>query len=84
METFILPSGGAVQLRGLSGYEVMVSRKKTGDDLALNAFMLACAMDISEGAALEWMKEHLAGDFMAVVNEVQRLSGLSEDASKSG
>lgn len=84
-EAFTLPTSGAVvQLRGLTGFEVMLSRKKYRDDeLSQNVFILACAMDVAEGVALEWVKTELAGDFQAAIDRVQVLSGLGEGADKS-
>ena len=82
-EDFKVPSGETVKLRGLTGFEVMLSRKKyVNDEIALNAFMLSCGMEISEGAALEWIKTHLAGDFVAVTDQLQVISGLSPDSAK--
>ena len=83
-EKFKIPSGETVKLRGLTGFEVMLSRKKYKDDeVALNAFMISCGMDITEGAALAWLKEHLAGDFVAVTDRLQVISGLQADSTKA-
>lgn len=83
-EPFGLPSGKTVELRGLTGFEVMLSRKKYKDDeIGLNAFMMSCGMGITEAAALAWLKEHLAGDFVAVTDRLQVMSGLTKDATKT-
>jgi len=82
-EDFELPSGEVVRIRGLSAYEVMLSKKKSGDDLAINAFMLSCALGITESEAEHWMKTHVAGDFVALVDRIQEISGLSEGAVKA-
>lgn len=83
-EDFQLPhSDETVKLRGLSGFEVMLSRKKhQGDDIKLNAFILSCAMGVTEDEALEWMKTHLAGDYAAVLERAEQLSGLADGAAK--
>jgi hypothetical protein len=86
---FTMPSGETVALRGLTGYEIALgSKTRGGDSLAINAFMIGLSMGADEKAAepagTEWMKTHLAGDYRAVTDEIQRLSGLGDDATKSG
>jgi hypothetical protein len=88
-EPFELPyNGGTVQLRGLTGFEVVLGRKRYPDDeVSLNAFMIGLAMGadlkVCEGVGLAFMKEHMAGDYDATARRIQELSGMTEDAAKS-
>jgi hypothetical protein len=84
-EEFTTPSGEVIGLRGLSGYETLLSQKlHRRDPLALNIFMLSCAMDTTEDEATTWLKTKSAGDFMTVAEKVQELSGIGLGARKSG
>lgn len=85
MEDFTLPSGEVVQVRGLTGFEFMLGRKRhPGDELGIGAAFLGFVWGISEDAAVEWMKSHSAGDLSAVNQRINELSGLIEGAPKSG
>ncbi len=77
-ENVTLSTGESVTVRGVTGYEVMLSRKK--DEIGQNVFLLSCAMGISEAAALEWFKTKLAGDFTAVMDKIQELSRMKTSA----
>lgn len=83
-ETFTLPSGATVELRGVSGFEWMLTGKKgQSDQLAAQMFFLGCGLGTDEGGAEKWAREHVAGDTNAVADRIRELSGLSEDATKS-
>ena len=83
-ETFTLPSGGTVELRGVSGFEWMLTGKKgQSDQMAGQLFFLGCGLGTDEAGAEKWMREHVAGDSNAVADRIRELSGLVEDAAKS-
>lgn len=89
-EDFTLPyCGDSVTLRGLSGYEVVLGRKVSqGDEIVMNAFMIGVSMGgtVKTAAAdgQTFMEKHLAGDYNALANKIQELSGMAEGARKSG
>lgn len=90
-----IPGKGTVRVRGLSRYEVMLMRKATdGVDsidgsraLVIEQAMLSMAMvepPATKEEVAAWQKVAMAGELEPIVNKVQELSGMLDDAPKSG
>lgn len=85
---------GEITVRGLTRYEVMLMRKATDSEniegsraLVLEQKLLSMAMvepAMSEEDVKQWQKISLAGELQPVVQRVQELSGMTDDATKSG
>lgn len=75
---------GAVRVRGLTRAEIKLYTKKDGtaDDDA----MIACALvdpQMTVDEVGQWLDGAPAGDYVAVMSALSRLSGFDEDAQKS-
>jgi hypothetical protein len=89
-----IPGVGTVRVRGLSRDEVLVVRKATDDAyldgpraLTLERKLLAAAMldpQLTEAEVGQWQKSAPAGELRPVVEKIQELSGMGEEAPKSG
>lgn len=87
-DTVLVPGIGWVLVRGLSRYEVLVSKQKEErlgllamERMMLEAGMLEPAM--SEDAVTAWQKAGPAGEIEPVMNKIAELSGMLEDAAKA-
>lgn len=84
----VLPGGmGTVTVRALTRGEVLAARKRTSDEANLELVLVSTAildppMDVQDVA--EWFEVAPAGESVAVTEAIRELSGLSEDAAKSG
>jgi hypothetical protein len=89
-----VPGIGTVRVRGLSRVEVMVQRKATDAEaldgpraLVIERKMLALGMvdpPMTEAQVGAWQKVGGAGEIEPVLARVQELSGMGDDAPKSG
>jgi hypothetical protein len=90
-----VPGVGTVTIRGLSRAEVMMVRKATDSAgtldgpraLVIERKMLAAALvdpALTEAEVGQWQASSAAGEMDVVVDAVQRLSGMTEGADKSG
>lgn len=82
----ILPDGGEVEVRGLTRDEVLKSQemKDTGEK---DTFIIATGMvnpKLSVQDVQTWAATANAGDLVAVSDRIAELSGLTQDAAKSG
>lgn len=93
-DTIDVPGLGTVTVRGLSRAEVLILRKATDDEgvdgpraLTLERKMLATALvdpQLTEAEVGRWQAAAPAGELEPVTRLVQQLSGMLEDAPKSG
>jgi hypothetical protein len=89
-----VPGVGTVRVRGLSRVEVLQARKATDEAtmdgprmLTLERKMLAAALvdpALSEAEVGKWQAVAPAGELVPLIQAIERLSGLSDDAPKSG
>lgn len=89
-----VPGIGTMRVRGLSRAEVMVMRKATDAEqldgpraLVIERKMLAAALldpQLTESEVGRWQAAAVAGELDPVSRRVQELSGLADDAPKSG
>ncbi len=87
-----IPDVGTVRVRGLSRAEVLLVRKATDNEhvdgpraLVLERKMLAAAMvdpPLTEAEVGRWQEASAAGELGPVVQKVQELSGMADDAPK--
>jgi hypothetical protein len=81
-----IPSMGTVRVRGLSRDEVF-GTQQIQNTAARERKVLALAMvdpTMSEAQAGKWQMVSPAGEIEPVTDKIHELSGLAEDASKSG
>lgn len=89
-----VPGIGTVRVRGLSRAEVMVMRKATDTEqldgpraLVIERKMIAAGMVdpiLTESEVGRWQAASAAGELEPVTARITELSGLAEDAPKSG
>jgi hypothetical protein len=81
-----VPSMGTVRVRGLSRDEVFgtqqISNTAVRERKVLALAMISPAM--TEAQAAKWQMVSPAGEIEPVTDKIHELSGLAEDASKSG
>lgn len=89
VDTFdtVLIGDDTVTVRGLSRDEVLIARRLDDDD-ASDRMTITMALidpaDMTPADVAEWFKSAPAGDTVRVLEKIRDLSGLGEDARKSG
>lgn len=91
VEDVDIPGAGAVTVRGLTRAEVEDARVLAGGQKAASADMeiqlIAASLvdpEMTSQEVAEWLTDAPAGDSVAVMQAISRLSGLGQDARKSG
>lgn len=89
-----VPGVGTVRVRALSRAEVIIVRKATDAEhvdgprvLVIERKMLAAALvdpQLTEVEVGRWQAASAAGEIEPIVAAIQRLSGMTDDADKSG
>lgn len=79
---------GKVEVRGLSRYEVLVSKDKEErlGVVAMERMMLAAGVvnpSMTEADVTAWQKAAPAGEIEPVINKIAELSGMLDDAAKA-
>lgn len=78
---------GAVTVRGLSRYELLLASKKYPDDtLKQERFVLSCGLvdpKLTEDDVEAWQKASGPMEINAVAQRINELSGIAEGAAKS-
>lgn len=86
-EDVTLAGGGTVRVRGLNRAQVKQARADAeGDDDVTENHLIAAAMvapEMTPADVAEWLDEAPAGDAVAVMEVVSRLSNMGEGAQKS-
>jgi hypothetical protein len=70
--------GRVLLVRGLTRFDVMRGRQYQGDDALLDAWMIACGLDIPMAVAVEWSKRSSAVEADKLVSKVIELTGADE------
>jgi hypothetical protein len=82
-----LPTGKVIKVRGMTRYELMLSRKDTEDIAEIERRMLAFCMVEPRMTAKQveaWQKGSKPMVMAPVIEKIRELSGLGEGAQKSG
>jgi hypothetical protein len=80
-----IPGVGAVTVRGLSRYELLLAGKGQEDVTVMEQRMLSMGMvdpEMTEQDIAEWQKCSPAGEIMPVVALINELSGVGRDVQK--
>ena len=83
-DTVQLPSGGTVEVRGLSRAEAVQIRSMSPDVEAMEIFSLEKGCEVSAEDARSWWTNGRNDDVEKTVDTIYRLSGLTEDTGKDG
>jgi alanine racemase len=87
-DTISIDGLGTFRVRGLSRFEVLVSKQREErlGMVAMERMMLAAGLldpSMSEDEVTAWQKASPAGEIEPVVNKIAELSGMLEDAGKA-